>query len=176
VCDATRTLVRMGCLFPAVLCLMLVSCNQGTTTGKVAEKQPEGPVTASIDADPRQLRPGDPFHLIVRARIAPGWHIYAVDKPAAAASRTSLEIEVPQGIERAGEWILPQASPDATLPGDLSFIYDGAVTFRSPLRVAADAAAGEKTIRCVLEYQACDRFSCRPPTETALLTTIRIVP
>jgi DsbC/DsbD-like thiol-disulfide interchange protein len=147
------------------------SISLGTDLGAIRG----GPVAASIESEIKELRPNGSFNVSVRVRIDPGWHIYAVDKPAGIASRTSLQIQVPEGIERAGEWVIPEASLNTALPGDVSFTYDGLVAFQCPLRVAADAAPGEKTIRCLLEYQACARFSCRPLTEAVLVTTVRVM-
>ncbi|HTU26143.1 MAG TPA: protein-disulfide reductase DsbD domain-containing protein [Pirellulales bacterium] len=137
------------------------------------------PVAAAIDTDARELRPGGQFMVSVRVQIRPGWYIYAVDKPAGMVSPTSIQLELSDGIEQAGDWILPAPSPQAGMPGEtlpqrLNFVYDGAIQFECPLRVAADAAPGEKTIRCLIKYQACDRFSCRPPSETILETAVRI--
>jgi DsbC/DsbD-like thiol-disulfide interchange protein len=193
---------RTNCAILAVLSLTLVSCSQSTKTGTVAEEvttvdagaeeattadiaveqtatspvvtqSTDGLVAASLEPDVRQLRPGTVFSVSVRMQIAPGWHIYAVDKPAGTNSRTSLKIEAPEVIAQDGEWILPEPSLVVAGLEKRNFIYHGEPTFVCLLRVAADAEPGERTIRCRLRYQACDRFSCRPPEEMVLATTVQ---
>jgi DsbC/DsbD-like thiol-disulfide interchange protein len=165
--------------FVVICCLTLASCgnrsSHSTPTGNVATKASEGPVTAAITVDSEAIAAGGQFTASVEVQIAQGWHIYAVDLPTGVASPTSLQWELPAAVEQAGEWIVPAASPTAA-GGQVALVFEKTVSFQCPLRVAADAAPGETTIRCRLLYQACDRFTCRPPVETTLTTSVRIVP
>jgi DsbC/DsbD-like thiol-disulfide interchange protein len=145
-------------------------------TRRTAPSDSSLPVRASIRTDVPTVRAGGEFIVAVDVWIAPGWHIYALDGPSGVATPTSIGIDLPKSLVRAGEWTPPAPSLDASSDGEPSFVYEGVVAFCCHLRVSQDATPGRTAVRCVLAYQACDRFSCRPPEKTKLETEIKIVP
>lgn len=140
------------------------------------DRSPTSSVTASLRTDKLDVPPGGEFNAIIDLRIAPGWYIYAADRPAAEAIPASIRLELPSGIESAGEGSSPEPTTTSSATGEPRFIYnsDSLATFHRPLRTATGAPPGPKTIRCTVEYQACNRFMCEPPARVTLETTVRV--
>jgi DsbC/DsbD-like thiol-disulfide interchange protein len=134
------------------------------------------PVTVSLRTDKTTVRAGETFNVTVDVQVADGWHIYAMDRPTGVAMPTKLELELPAGVESAGDWTLPDPSLDNSSGGEPAFVYEGTAAFRKSLRVKPGAAAGPSSLRCDFRYQACDRFSCRTPTTLKLEASIQITP
>lgn len=146
------------------------------TNGPSTDRSPTSSVTASLRTDRLDVPPGGEFNAIIDLRIAPGWYIYAADRPAAEAVPTSIRLELPPGIESAGEGSSPEPATTGSATGDLRFIYNSnsIATFQRPLRTVTGAPTGPKTIRCTIEYQACNRFMCDPPARVTLETTVNV--
>jgi len=134
------------------------------------------PVAAAMRASVAEVRAGEPLEIAVQVRIKPGWHIYAVNRPAGSSLPTSIGLDLPAGVERAGDWELPEAALEISTSDQPRFIYTGDVEFRCRLRVSQDAQAGTLKLAGVLNFQACDRFSCQPPDSIPLATEVRVVP
>jgi DsbC/DsbD-like thiol-disulfide interchange protein len=129
------------------------------------EPTPNKPVVAQAALRPAVARNGSKVDLVIEARIAPGWHIYAADGPTRSAIATTLAWKLPEGVEPAGEWQYPKTARGAEEQAE---IYEGNMRFRRPLRITERAKPGPLEIRCELTYQACDAFHCRPPESLAL--------
>ena len=78
--------------------------------------------------------------LAVKSRIAPSWHIYAINKPTDVQIPTSLKLSLPDGVEEVGEWDIPESHPI----NPTTYAYDNEVTFRRLLKVSDSAAPGLK--------------------------------
>lgn len=130
------------------------------------------PVVATAAVEPARVAASDTFALVVRVRTAPTWHIYAHDAEGTPVAATRLALDLPAGIESAGEWIHPTARADGTSG---AAILAGDFEFRLPLRAAAGAVAGKRTLRCTLSYQCCDPFRCRPPESLDVECELSIV-
>jgi thiol:disulfide interchange protein DsbD len=122
-------------------------------------------VVAQAALLPAAARNGSEVELVIEARIAPGWHIYAADGPAGSGIPTSLTWKLPDGVEPAGEWQYPKTARGAE---EQTEIYEGNLRFRRPLRITERAKAGPLEIRCELTYQACNAFRCQPPESLEL--------
>jgi DsbC/DsbD-like thiol-disulfide interchange protein len=131
------------------------------------------PVVAGAAVAPARVRAGDTFTLVVEAKTASSWHIFAADAPTGGSIPTTLKLKLPEGVSSKGEWVYPAPTQN---PGVDGWVYDGDVTFRRRLKVAADAAAGPIEITCEFGYQACDASSCRPPTKVRLKAKAEILP
>ncbi|MCL4854669.1 MAG: hypothetical protein KJZ78_25185 [Bryobacteraceae bacterium] len=134
------------------------------------------PVTASFRAEPAKIRAGGLFRLVIDVHIVAGWHIYALNKPAGVAVPSKIRLCSPTFVEEIEAWA-SDSPPNAELQGqEVVHVYDGNVTFRCPTRVSKHALKGTTRVRCVLEYQACDRFSCQPLEELILETEVIVLP
>jgi DsbC/DsbD-like thiol-disulfide interchange protein len=153
---------------------------KSTPAQKPAEPPRQGPsqqspVTATLRPEKNAVRDGDTVTLTVEVQIAPGWHIYAVDRPTGVALPTKIRLELPAGLESTGKWTSPEPSLDDSSAGEPAFVYHDAAAFQQTIRVKHGAAAGPMVVRAELSYQVCDRFSCRAPTALKLQTSIQVV-
>jgi DsbC/DsbD-like thiol-disulfide interchange protein len=136
------------------------------------EPTDQKPVEAGAELRPARVRPGEQLTLVVQVKIAPTWHIYPAEGSPGTGVPTTLTLKLPEGVEPAGPWTYPKATP---VPGGQGLVHEGTVTFRRPLRVSGRAAAGPVRVECVLGFQACDPFSCRPPATLGLRAGADIV-
>jgi DsbC/DsbD-like thiol-disulfide interchange protein len=121
------------------------------------------PVTAAAGLHPARAAIGESLTLAVKIQTAPTWHIYAADSTAGTGIPTILKLDLPEGVEAAGEWVWPSARQDGQ-----SRIYEGFIEVRRRLKIGLRAKPGPVQVKCTLSYQACDPFSCRPPEEKTL--------
>jgi Disulphide bond corrector protein DsbC len=133
-------------------------------------------VTPRVTIDPPTVRPGETFVIRVEAQIESGWHIYAVDRPTGPSIPTSIDFKLPKTLAWEGDWAVSEPSVDDAHPDEPAFIYQGSASFSRRVRVARDAPSGAVNLRGKLGYQACDKFSCRAPTHSALEADVKIAP
>jgi len=140
---------------------------------EITEDTPDAsrPVTAVAVLQPARALAGESLTLVVMLSTAPTWHIYAADGMVGTAIQTTLKLELPEGVEAAGEWTLPTARQDGQ-----SRIYEGSFQFRRRLKIGLAVKPGQIHVKCALAYQACDPFSCRPPEEKTLQAAAVIEP
>jgi hypothetical protein len=129
------------------------------------------PVVSEVEVSPAKVRAGDALTLVVRARTAPTWHIYAVEGSGGPGIATSLTLKLPKGVEAEGDW----TCPEATRGEDGQMVYEGSLEFRRRLRVGRGVVAGPLVVSCELGYQACDPRSCRPPAREELKARAEVV-
>jgi hypothetical protein len=115
---------------------------------------------------------GDIVELVVEARTATRWHIYAAGESTGGTIPTSLEVRLPSGVEATGAWQYPQTKPGQEGQGG---IYEGRLTFRRLLKITENAQPGPMEVHCDLTYQACDPFRCRPPETLTLAAKGEVV-
>jgi DsbC/DsbD-like thiol-disulfide interchange protein len=131
----------------------------------VEEPTADNPFVAKAALRPTEGSGGDTVDLVIQARTAPGWHIYAAGESPGGAVPTSVEVRLPRGVEPAGPWQYPRAEPGQEGQGG---IYQGQLLFRRPLKITQNAQRGAIEVQCELTYQACDPFRCRPPETLTL--------
>jgi DsbC/DsbD-like thiol-disulfide interchange protein len=119
------------------------------------------------------VRAGDTVTLVVKAKVAPTWHIFAEDAPTGGSIPTTLKLKLPEGVSPKEEWVYP--SPKQS-PGGDGWIYEGDLTFRRILELSKDVPSGPIEITCEFGYQACDPFTCRPPTKISLKSKAEVIP
>ena len=127
----------------------------------VAQPTATDVVTLGAGIDPGKAAPGATVTVAVRLRILEPWHIYAVNKPTGVSVPTKLELKLPAGVTKVGEWDIPK--PKAYESDEEVFIYAKDVVFRHQVKVADDAS-GLLNIKCDVKYQPCNNDSCKPPT------------
>ncbi len=134
-------------------------------------------VSAGIVAEPRRVRPGETFRVLVDLTIETGWHINA--NPASAPSL------IPTVVDLRGDAPLTVVSvsyPDGRMltPGYAEHpirVLDGTARIRLTARLDESAAPGRSLpIRAMIQYQACDDARCLQPTEVFQETTLEVVP
>lgn len=134
-------------------------------------------VTASL-SDPN-VEPGGTIELIVRVKMAPGWHIYSANRPTGIGMPTTLELMLPKDVEVAGEWSypesIPELSPDIFAGEEPTFIHEEIVVFSRPLKIGSATPPGRLLVTCELGYQACSITSCLPPKTVTLVAAGAVV-
>ena len=96
----------------------------------------------------------------VKARIAPGHHVYGLKKALESAIPTKLEMRLPDGISLAGEWSAPR--PDKSGSAE---IYRKEVVFRNRLVIGGKVSPGKYKARIKIAFQVCNEALCWPPEE-----------
>jgi hypothetical protein len=147
-----------------------LSGRSGAISAAACEPDAQHPVVATAELSPALGHPGESSLLVIRVKTAPAWHIYPAGGSNGSGVPTSLKLELPDALQCAEEWSFPE--PISGSNG--TRIYQGTLEFRRKLRIKPDAAAGPIRVTCELGYQACDAFSCRPPTKLELVASAQI--
>jgi hypothetical protein len=132
------------------------------TSGEIPDAKT--PIVEKAEISPAKVRAGEALELIVRVKLAPTWHIYAVGGSRGPGVPTTSIVTLPNGVEADSEWTCPQPVRDTG--GQM--IYQGTQKFRRRLRAAQGVLLGPIDLKCEFGYQACDPFSCRLPTKVDL--------
>jgi len=122
------------------------------------------------------VRPGETFAAAVILKVRPGYHINdeaPLDEfliPTALALAESPDFEVveiayPKG--RRARFAYSEAE---------LVVYEGEVVLGVLLKAKDGIAAGPRTIKGALSYQACNNESCLPPKELPLLIAVPVTP
>ena len=138
---------------------------------KVPDPEASRPVTAVLAAVPEKLAPGKTATLLVKVRILPLHHIYALNKSGSENVPTTLKLQLPQDVALKGAW----KAPEPKKAKDKARIYENEVVFYGTLSIAKAAAPGKHTLKCELEYQVCNEELCWPPAKIDLATEIEVV-
>jgi hypothetical protein len=107
------------------------------------------------------------FTLAVEVDIFPGWHAYENVPPGSAYTPLEIQLELPDGVQRVGEWTKPQGHLSPESPG--LTVYEGRIKFECSLN-APDLATAKQTA-CQLRYQVCDANMCLQPSSERLAVT-----
>lgn len=149
-----------------------------------AERAPEVQIRAEPAA--ATVRPGDQAVIAVVFDHAPGWHVN-LNQPVVPKVMEGF-VPIPTTIrpveaEGAGlsfgriQWPEPYtAQVDFLFTGTPTeyLVYSGQAVAFVPIRVADDAAPGERTIALSITYQACDDATCLPPETVERTVTLTI--
>jgi thiol:disulfide interchange protein len=170
---------------PLVLWLTLVlGAFASVALAAPANAQPESPVKVSATITPASVAPGGRAVVAVTFEMDEGWHIYPQDWSALGGeeatgilSTVSLELKGAAGLsERASQWPTPMIKTVGEgRTRERTAYYEGTITVFVPLVIAADAAAGVRTIPVAWSSQACDEKGVclmEEPGEASLTLTI----
>lgn len=137
-------------------------------------RKADSQITASATVNPSKVRAGETVTLRVDVQIEPGWHIYAIDRPTGPSIPTSIHFDLPKSLAWDGDWSGSEPTLDDANPQEPSFVYTSSASFSRRVRVAKSAESGIATLGGNVRYQACDRFSCRAPTQLPLKAQVTI--
>jgi hypothetical protein len=148
--------------------------NAATVTADipVAEPSAHDPVTVALATDPAQVKPGGIFQVLLRARVADGYHIYAATPRSKTFTGTSISLKLPDGVESVSNW----STPAAISASDGELIFTNSVTFSRSLKVNAEAASGPLSFTGELRFQACNDQLCWPPKTIPFSATLTVQP
>jgi len=140
----------------------------------VANPTDAAPVQGAAAIEPSRLSPGWSATLIIRLKIAPGWHLYAVEGNGGPNQPTRIEATLPTGCSATEEWESPAGSPSVTSTGGAA-IYETEAVFKQSLQFESSMLLGQASIVCDVHYQACDRHRCLRPERLTLNVPIQLV-
>ena len=132
-------------------------------------------VTWTASVSPASSKPSATLKLNLAAKVAEGWHVYALKQLPNGPTPLRISIDANPLAAQAGE---PMASP-ATKVHDPAFdldtpLYSKAFTASVPLTLAAHARAGNGTIPVTVRFQTCNGKICQPPKTVHLSAPITI--
>ena len=132
-------------------------------------RQNDGPYTA---------RKGAPVTLVVRLKIADGWHTYAEIPDGSPFMATEITIDLPPGANWKGEWERPVAYPDPE-PGLTEYRGDSVFTRQLsfanvPTRSRDGTGRLQVTMRGTVKYQVCNEERCLPPIEDPFEASVSV--
>lgn len=122
-----------------------------------------------------EIRAGGAASVEVRVQIAAGYHINANPPTHDYLRATKLELDAEPDITAgAPTYPRPLKKKFAFDPQPLA-VYEQEAVIKLPLRVAANAARGERTLRARVNAQPCDDTTCYPPrnVETSIVLNIK---
>ena len=101
------------------------------------------------------------LQLAVDLAVTAGWHLYG-DVPAGSPLKmTSIQLELPEGIEAVGQWERPIALSSPNDPGKKIYSGPATFTFRRNLKISRPAQG--QSVQVKVDYQACNEKYCLPP-------------
>jgi len=128
-------------------------------------------VTASVAVQPRTVRRGETLTLFVKARIAPGHHIYALEDSGCSNLPTSLDATLRGVITPDGPW----HGPEPKQHDDGSRTLTGEVLFKRHFLVESGAGGKTHKLPATLRFQVCNEALCWPPETITLETEFEVV-
>jgi len=133
-----------------------------------------GDATWRAEAVPPAVRAGERFAARLRAEVAEGWYMYALDSPAGQPLSVSLD-SLPPGIDTTGT--LRQSDPTRTYDPNFeadAFFYEDAAEVRAGLRVGEEVEPGTYVVGGSVRYMLCSDQMCMPPTTKSISMTVEV--
>ena len=165
-------LARLIALVALALALGPASAaGQGRMGGGAAEH-----VTWTAAAAPRAVAPGGAVRLTLRAEIADGWKMYALDSPPPSRG-VRPQLDSLAGLAPRGAWTQaePKAGYDPNFDKEVRY-FEGAAALRRVVGVGDDVAAGARAITGRVEFMICNDRLCLPPTRAPFEATVAVDP
>jgi DsbC/DsbD-like thiol-disulfide interchange protein len=112
------------------------------------------------------LRQGSVVQAILRAKILPGWHLYATEQQPGGptATRINLSPSQPFRLDGAIESEMPPA-----ITNDPNFnletrYFEGDASFRIPIKATSRVSAAQEKLTVDVLFQTCNDRMCLPAT------------
>jgi uncharacterized protein len=128
-------------------------------------------VSVEVELPATPLPAGSPIPVLVRLRIAEGWHINAHEPLQGYLLATAVEGGDGTVVLDTVEYPPPQIAQLAFSQEPLA-IYSGTVTLNARFHFDPAAVPGEYQIPLRVKYQACSDQQCLAPTETEVVVPV----
>ncbi len=138
----------------------------------VPEPSSTNRLTAGALVWPNRARPGQPVTLFLKVRVAPGFHIYALDHSGRSTVPTKISGALPDALQPQGPW---RSTPPKTIE-DGSRALMGDILFQRSLEASPKARPGSNEVAVELEFQLCNEAACWPPEKVHLKTILEVLP
>lgn len=151
---------------------LLIGANAGSQTQTPSGKEVVVPaVYVSLDPAGR----GSQAQVAVVMKIRDGFHVNAREKSAEYLIATDLKAQASTGLS-VGDVSYPKGKLENFKFSKTPLnVYQGNVTLRLPVTIAASAPLGEQHIALKLRYQACSSEVCLPPVTLPLDAALNVV-
>lgn len=119
---------------------------------------------------------GGTLTLDIGATIQEGWHLYALTQPKGGPNPLRIELAAgsPFTVDVKGiKAPAPVAVKDENFDLETRQ-YDRAVTFKVPIRIPRDAAAGPHSLTFEITFQACGNGICLRPYTAKLPVEVTV--
>lgn len=133
--------------------------------------------TFAVEVVPSRVAPGGTATLKVSAKVDDGWHLFATDHD--GGERTTFALDLPPGLVADGEWTAVgppiDKAPELGTGGKAQRYFEHSAVWTLPLKVAADAPAGDVPLAVQASYQVCSDKTCtsgRLTLPAALLSVV----
>ncbi len=137
-----------------------------------AKTPPADVVRAS--AEETQSRAGGSIEVAVRLEITDGYHINSNPATGKYQIPTEIDLAANDGVT-AGKPVYPAGVTKKFAFADEPLsVYERDVTIKLPLRVAASASKGARTLNASLRVQPCDDAVCYPPRTIAVAIPVTV--
>ncbi|MBV8879459.1 MAG: hypothetical protein JO332_05830 [Planctomycetaceae bacterium] len=136
----------------------------------IQETSESRPVVLHAEITPATAEPGEIVTLVVRLRIATGWHVYAAAPLQSGSQATQICMEAPPELIPRGEWLRPPGKPFESG----RTIYSGEVILQHKLLVGK-VNDGKLEVPVQVSYEACNSDRCLPPASRKITTSISIL-
>jgi DsbC/DsbD-like thiol-disulfide interchange protein len=140
----------------------------------LAHAQTEKPIQWSLQVAPKTFVAGGTFTAQLTARIAPGWHLYALEEIPNGPRPTRITLAAKQPFQLSGEIHAP--APRVKFDENFGVetqVYEQAVTFGVPIKIAA-AKSGRTTLTVQTRFQVCNERICLPPKTMTVAAALKI--
>lgn len=161
---------RITLLVVGILLLLATPALSAQGGGFLLDSEPSAPEAADpfvfhAGADPPVLGPGTEGAIVVAVRIPPGHKLYA--------SKMSIVPGDAPGVGY-GALIAPESIEQKEPDGTVARFHVGEISFRLPVSIDPEAAAGPVVLPLTVRYQGCSETGCFFPREKRLEATLTI--
>ena len=157
--------------------LVLAAAASAAPRAVLAQQGPLQPIKWSLALEPASGRAsaGGKLTAVITAAIDDGWHVYAPDEANVGPRPVELTVVKNPVFTAAGRLEAPEPEREMDQAfGQITASYADTATFRLPVAVAADAAAGPHLVEIDVSFQACDGNICLPPKAARVKATVTI--
>ena len=157
--------------------LLVAASTAFPPAGVLAQQGPLQPIKWSLAVEPAsgQAAAGGTLTALVSAKIDEGWHVYAPDDANVGPRPVELTVVKNAVFTAAGKLVAPEPEREMDQAfGQITASYADTATFRLPVAVAADAAAGPQVLEIDVSFQACDGNICLPAKAARVKATITV--
>ncbi|NOT34288.1 MAG: thioredoxin fold domain-containing protein [Candidatus Eisenbacteria bacterium] len=135
---------------------------------------PPAETLVQSSAAPLSVAAGARATVELRLTITPSWHVNANPPASPELIQTEVRLTGAGGIT-PGKITYPAGhTQKLSFSDEPLLVYDGTVTVRIPVTVAAAASVGEHTLKGVVSFQACNDHVCLPPTDVPFEARITV--
>jgi thiol:disulfide interchange protein DsbD len=139
---------------------------QGKSAASSKPQRADQKVEISLLSETAAIRPGQPFWVALRQKIAPGWHTYW-ENPGDSGEPTHIDWTLPDGFTASDiHWPAPNAIPYGTL---MNYGYSDEALLLVRITPPAGLSADQVTLRAESRWLVCEEI-CIPEDGKAWLT------